>query len=143
MRRVYFVIVSSDVEHFEETTAYYTKEQAKEGLKEALYWTKKAVIEAGFGDEMEITENEDNFTINYNKFGDRFEEYYFGQIVKGSMFDEGEEVVPNKCYRVKVITTTTYDIVAHNKAEAITIAKEETGEYDGDTTILTEVEEMK
>lgn len=129
MKRVYFVIVTSDTENFEETTAYATYEQAKKGLAFALDWVKKEVISYGFEDEMEVTERERNFTVNYSKRenGMGYYDYFFAEIVEGTFFEEGEEVLASKGYEVEVVTTIkrTYQVVAHTEEEAIAIAQKE------------------
>lgn len=133
MKRVYFVAVTSDAEHFEEIVAYATKEQAKEGLKLAYNWTKQSILDGGFED---LSENigDDYFSISYN---DNFC-YYHGAIKYGVAFDEGEKVQPMKEYKV----TTTKVILAYSEDDAIAMAKsDEPIDYDDEEKTTAELYE--
>ena len=127
MKRLYFVVISSDAENIEEITAYATKEQAKEGLKFAYIDYKKHIKSMGFED---IIENnyEDSFSMVFN---DR-SSYYYAEIKNGAYFSKNEEVTPMKEYKV----TITKTILAYNEQDAVNIV--ESGEelyYDEEETI--------
>lgn len=132
MKRVYFVAVTSDADHFEEIVAYATKEQAKEGLKLAYNWTKKSILDAGYED---LSENiaDEYFSISYN---DNFC-YYHGAIKYGIAFDESEKVQPMKEYKV----TTTKVILAYSEEDAIVMANSDEYEYDNEEKTTAEIYE--
>lgn len=133
MRRVYFVAVTSDADHFEEIVAYATKEQAKEGLKLAYNWTKQYILDAGFED-LNDSVDEENFTNTYN--GGFC--YYHGEIKYGVAFDEGEKVQPMREYKV----TTTKVILAYSEDDAIAMAKsDEPINYDNEEKTTAELYE--
>ena len=132
MKRVYFVAVTSDAEHFEEIVAYATKEQAKEGLKIARNWTKKNIVDAGYEDLSEDITDE-YFSISYN---DGFC-YYHGAIKYGIAYDEGEKVQPMKEYKV----TTTKVVLAYSEEDAIVMANSDEYEYDNEEKTTAELYE--